>query len=416
MTGTFKGRIAVLLSGSVLAQVLPLLASPLLSRLYSPESFGQFGVYAALASILGALANLKYDHAVLLSKTASLAFHMFAVCLFATIALAVVLAAAILAIPHAWYHSRWLVIDQSFAFWLPVSLILTGLTQALLAMLFREQQYQVVAKVRVIQASVGTGLSLLAGMWMPSGALLIASTILAQGAGAALLVILRDKQRRFVAKLRWRVLYYCIARYRRFPMFTASADLVNAFTANVPMLFIGSIYGLQLAGAYAFAQRTLGSPLMLISSAFSDVYRQAAAASFSRTGDYRAEALKTFRTLLAVAVVPATVCVLAAPWVFRVLFGSDWIVAGDVAQVLALAYFSRLVFSPITFNYYLANRHREDLVLQCLNLSLTLALFFAAKSSDMAFMHVMSLYSMLLFLVYVVYGLRSLEFSRRSGL
>jgi O-antigen/teichoic acid export membrane protein len=89
-----------------------------------------------------------------------------------------------------------------------------------------------------------------------------------------MLLILRDRSQTFVTDLRWSLLVRFIKRYRRFPIFTAPSDLLNAFGSNLPLLFIGSIYGVATAGAYALAQRTLGMPLMLIGSAFSDAYRQ----------------------------------------------------------------------------------------------------------------------------------------------
>lgn len=414
MNGSLGRKVSILLSGSVAAQALPLLAAPLLARLYSPDSFGQFGLFTAVSSILAALANLKYDHAVLLAKNAVSAFHVFAICVFSTATLAGLLGLVILSAPDAWFGSRWIAVDRTHAAWLPVSFMLAGFTQALISMLFRGEQFTTVAKVRVSQAVMSTGLSLALGFWMPTGTALIASTIAGQGVGVAMLVLLRDRRQPFTTRLRWSLLARCSARYRRFPVFTAPSDLLNGLGANLPMLFIGSTYGLAAAGAYALAQRTLGTPLQLIGSAFSDAYRQSAAKSLATEGSYWRVTVQTLRTLGLIAIVPAIVCVAWAPWLFPLVFGDQWALTGEIIQMLALVYFFRLVVSPLSYNYYLANRHSEDLVLQCLSFAATVALFVYAQSIELQFRNVLLVYAGVLCTVYVVYGTRSLYFAKIS--
>ncbi len=57
------------MSGTIASQLVLLACSPLLSRLYSPADFGNFANYNALTSILALAANLRYEHAILISKT-----------------------------------------------------------------------------------------------------------------------------------------------------------------------------------------------------------------------------------------------------------------------------------------------------------------------------------------------------------
>ena len=49
----FNSNVVKLILGSGLAQVFPLALMPILTRIYSPEDFGVFAIYMALAGILG---------------------------------------------------------------------------------------------------------------------------------------------------------------------------------------------------------------------------------------------------------------------------------------------------------------------------------------------------------------------------
>ncbi len=414
MKRTLGRKVSILLLGSVLAQALPLCALPLLSRLYSPDLFGQFGIFMAASSILASLANLKYDHGVLLARNAVVAFHVFALCFICTATLAGLLGLVILSAPDAWFASKWFAVDRSYAAWLPVTLLLAGLSQALTSMLFRGEQFAVVAKVRIGQALISTVTSLVLGFWMPTGMALVASSISGQVLGIVILLLQRDRCKPFITPLRWSLLVRSAVLYQRFPIFTAPSDMLNSLGANLPMLFIGSTYGLVTAGAFTLAQRTLGMPLMLIGSAFSDAYRQSSVKSLNLEGCYWNITVHTLRTLCLIAFMPAIASVIFAPLLFPLIFGAQWALTGVVVQMLTLPYFLRLVVSPLTYNYYLANRHSEDLILQCLSFVATITLFIYAQMIVLAFKHVLLIYGSVLCSIYIVYGVRSLYFAKLS--
>jgi len=293
--------------------------------------------------------------------------------------------------------------------------MLAGLSQSLISMLFRAEQFAIVAKVRVGQAVVTTGLSLaLSVFWLPTGTALIASTITGQFVGVAALVSLRDRRRPFVTGLRWSLIARCGVRFRRFPKYTAPSDLLNVLGANLPMLFIGTTYGVAAAGAYALAQRTLGTPLMLIGSAFSDAYRQSAAKCLATEGHYWTVAVQTMRTLTLIAVIPTVICLAFASQLFQLVFGTQWSLTGELVQILALAYFFRLVVSPLSYNYYLANRHSEDLASQCLSFVATVVLFTYAQAGSLPLKAALLTYAGILCSVYILYGTRSMQFAKMS--
>ena len=48
----FSRNVLKVMTGTTFAQALPILVAPVLTRLYSPEEFGVFYLFAALVSIL----------------------------------------------------------------------------------------------------------------------------------------------------------------------------------------------------------------------------------------------------------------------------------------------------------------------------------------------------------------------------
>jgi len=60
----FARGVSVLVGGTAGAQVLTVLAAPLLTRLYSPEDFGLLAVYASMLALIGVISSLRYELAI----------------------------------------------------------------------------------------------------------------------------------------------------------------------------------------------------------------------------------------------------------------------------------------------------------------------------------------------------------------
>ena len=75
---------STLVSGNVLGQSAVLLASPILTRLYTPEEFGVFAIFASLLGIVGIVSGLRYELAIPLTLTDGSAANILALDLDAT--------------------------------------------------------------------------------------------------------------------------------------------------------------------------------------------------------------------------------------------------------------------------------------------------------------------------------------------
>ena len=54
--------------GTVIAQIVTIAFSPIITRLYGPEAFGILGVFLSVVTILSTVSSLCYVHAVVLPK------------------------------------------------------------------------------------------------------------------------------------------------------------------------------------------------------------------------------------------------------------------------------------------------------------------------------------------------------------
>ena len=64
----FSRNVLTLMTGTTIAQAIPIGISPILTRIYSPEDFGIFALFLAITNIIGSVANGRYELAIMLPK------------------------------------------------------------------------------------------------------------------------------------------------------------------------------------------------------------------------------------------------------------------------------------------------------------------------------------------------------------
>jgi len=64
----FSRNVLTLMTGTTIAQAIPIAISPILTRIYTPKDFGVFVLYMLIASVVAVIATGSYEHAIMLPK------------------------------------------------------------------------------------------------------------------------------------------------------------------------------------------------------------------------------------------------------------------------------------------------------------------------------------------------------------
>ena len=68
LNSKFTKDVVTLVTGTAMAQAIPLALSPILTRLYTPDDFGVLAIYMSLAAVLTVFVSLKYDLAIIIPE------------------------------------------------------------------------------------------------------------------------------------------------------------------------------------------------------------------------------------------------------------------------------------------------------------------------------------------------------------
>jgi O-antigen/teichoic acid export membrane protein len=373
--GSFATNVLTLMTGTTIAQLILLAASPVLTRIYIPKDFGIYTLYISMASLIAILSTGRYELAVMLPDNDEDAINIVGLIIMLSFLISLV-ALIILWIFNVPIAKMLGILEVSIWLYLvPLMVFLTGIYQAFYYWLNRKKQYKRLAENKIIQAVLTAGISVAMGATGLGVTGLVVGATLGQVIATGIIGWQAWKENKgMIALLRYYKIKKQIGRYQRFPLYCLPADFLNVASNQAPAVLLSSFFGPIVTGFFGLTQRVLGTPVSLISTSVFDVFKERASSDYRKDGNCRDIYIKTFKGLFLLSIIPFMIFFFTAPKLFSIIFGKNWIVAGEYAQILSLMFFFRFTCSPLTYVLYIAQKQNYDLVWQ-------IALFIAIISS-----------------------------------
>jgi O-antigen/teichoic acid export membrane protein len=403
---SFASSVLTMLSGSAFALAIPFLASPVLARIYSPDMFGQLGVFVAAISIGAIVATGRYELAIVIPKNQGTALGLTVIALI--LALIVSSFAALCLALIAWIKPEYLGKTLPTSVWtmaVPVGIFLLAAIQAFSYWHSRRHAYGLVARARASQAIIMTGCQLLTGFLSASSFGLMISLLI--GALTSLLQLactgLRELQTGLQRLTRHRVLATA-KRYSDMPKYLVVGHLANVVSTQLPVIMLAALYSPYHAGLYAFAERLTLIPCGVVANSVGEVFRQSAAQLYRKQGSCIDLFLQTKRRLVALAIVFAITVVALIQYVFPSMLGKAWQEIGQLAISLGILAFFQTISSPLSQTVLLAAMYREDLTWQILRLGLSMFAIYLGYVLHMDFTVSVFFHSLAFAIAYILHS------------
>ena len=339
-------NVLTLMSGTTIAQAIPVAVTPILTRIYSPAEFGLFAVYMALISIGAMIATGRLEMAVLIARKDSEALQLAVI----SFVISGIISLLVLVVVAVWGQQMAALSGQpgleNWLYVVPFSIFLFSVYKVLLHWLNRKKQYGLMSQNRIIQSGSISALQVAVGLASKiTTGLAIADCL---GRAAALLLILR----RITATVKLPEFnrarqYALIRRYRKFPFLGSPASLLNVLSLQMPYVLILAIFTSAIAGMYFLVFRVLMLPIALIGEAMMEVFRSKAMEDLKEYGTCRPLFIKTLLSLTVIGLPPALLLILFGQEIFAFVFGEDWREAGLYATILAPMALFRLACAPL---------------------------------------------------------------------
>ena len=348
-TSKFLANTAVLVSGTAAAQIIGVLVTPIVSRLYTPEMLGLTTVFIGFINFSLELSSLRYQFSIVGAESRQDAMDLSWGGMVISIFTSLLFTAGLYALIS--FNILGMGVIPKWTLWITAPVILLGSVMANLRYwLIRENVFSVVSRISVYQSISRAGMQIALGLLRLGWVGLLSSEIagrlvglnkMVQSAGPELLRHGRER--------RYRDLFGTLRRYAAFPIFSMPSAILDTLGASLFLPIVLQLYGVSTAGTLSFAQRLVYLPAGLVAGSVADSFQNRVREySTSAPGQIRPLFLKTTGMLFLLGIVPTAAFIVLGPIWFGPIFGGEWIQAGVFAAILAPWSAATLTVSPVS--------------------------------------------------------------------
>jgi O-antigen/teichoic acid export membrane protein len=366
----FSRNVLTLMTGTTIAQAIPIVIAPILTRIYTPEDFGFFAFYFSIAAILSVTVSGRYELAIILPKRKShaiqLVFLSWLIILIISLTIGIII----------WLFNNEIItfIDNDklskWLFFIPFSVLLAGFYQSLYYWFNREKYYKGMSNSRIIQSSGMVSMQSVLGWGGKIGGIgLILGHFFGQLISVAFLlkIFLREERKaKTMLRIQAKKQLILARRYINFPKYMVPGHLMSAFSILSPNILLSIFYTVVSAGYYILVHRVISSPMSIIGSTFSDVFRKEADEQIKKNGDCKALFKRTLKHLVFISLIPFLIFYFLATDLFVFVFGEDWQMAGVYAKILTPMFFLQFIARPLSVLYIIRERQKQYFYTQLL--------------------------------------------------
>jgi O-antigen/teichoic acid export membrane protein len=409
----FSRNAITLMTGTTIAQAIPIAISPILTRIYTPEDFGMFALYTSITSVVAVLATARYEVAVMLPKknddaqiivTLSI-FIAFIVSLIVLI-IVVLFNTKIATLLGNREIERWLYLS-------PISIFLTGVYQSLNYWFNRNKEYTLLSKNKIYQTSTTAGVNLTMGVGGFGVSGLIFGTFVGQMLTTSLFVkkYFRESYKIKTSNLK---LVAMAKKYNDFPKHSMPTAFLDVISMNAPIYIISKFFSTQVLGFYSFAYRLLQLPSAIIAGAFAQIFYQ----RFNELSGNPKEQIRLmtsiWKKLFMIGFIPFGIVFIFGEEIFTFVFGSDWQEAGKIASYLSIMIFFIFISSPTSSAFTVLKMQKIGLyfgifVLFARPLSLCIGYIIESFHTGLMIMVVVEIGQILVYNIMIIRKLRSIK-------
>ncbi|MCT7976494.1 lipopolysaccharide biosynthesis protein [Laspinema olomoucense] len=365
---SFSKDVLKLVSGTVFAQALSIIVSPLLTRFYSPENFGLSALFSSITTIVAVGSCLRYELSIMLPDNDEEAANLLG------LSLGLVILTSTLSVPLIWFTKPlivgWLSSEELGLYLglVPLTVFFSGVFMALNYWNSRTKHFGRLSIARIVTSVTTVGTQLSGGyMGYRTGGVLIGAGVV--GSALSSLVLGQQIWRDDGFKLRHSIsmggMISGLKRHYRFPLYDLSASLFNNISWQLPAFLLSAFFSMTTVGYYALGFRIISLPMNLIGQSISQVFFQRASVAqhdctLARTVE------NTFNYLVKFSLFPILMLTLIGGNLFLVFFGNQWYEAGVYVQILGVWSFFWFISSPLSTVFTILEKQKKLFWIQLL--------------------------------------------------
>ncbi|NTW91588.1 MAG: oligosaccharide flippase family protein, partial [Erysipelotrichaceae bacterium] len=351
----------LLISGTVIGQIILFLFTPILTRLYSPHHFGVLSVYMSIVAVLSVAACLRFDMAIPIPEDDKVAINLTALAMLSASVISMLLSIPIYLFPNSVCEMMGNT-DMNKHLWvIPIGVWLVAVYSAIQLWSIRKCRFVEVSKTQISRSVGASGIQAALGLYNPLAFGLVFGHMFYGGYGAIGLIMTSiHKDRRIINTITIKSLIENFIKWRRYPIYSTPEAILDTAACYLPVILISSMVSTKEAGYMMLAQRVVSVPIGVFGGGLSRVYLSEAGKKL-KDGDLKEFTFKIMSNLLKASIIPFILMAFMSPFISKLIFGTGWSRTGVMIAWAVPSMILQFISSPVSTIFYVARREREAL-------------------------------------------------------
>jgi len=399
----FAKSIVLISGGTLLAQIINILLSPILTRIYNPQDYGVLTVYTSILGMLAIISTFKYEWGIPIAEDDKKAINVFALSFIILILYTVLISILLLFFGNGFLNLFNANKLSGFKYTIPIGIFGVGAYNILIQWTYRKKGYKSISKTKLSQAIFSNITKIIFGISNFNAIGLILGRIVGQSAGIKTLSKELNKTKNILREINIKDIKYSFKRYIKFLYFSTPSEFFNVAGLQLPVLFLTGLFDEKVTGYFGLTNSIVNLPMVLIGGSVSDVF-YGEVASIGKKDPKRIKDLyrKLLKKLILIGLIPLIILLLFGPFLFSLVFGSEWYEAGVYSRIISFLVFFRLIFTPISSLYIAFERQKEVFIIDLLRVILVFFSFSISKYFSLNVYITIGLYSFSMSLIYFI--------------
>jgi len=339
---------SILISGTALAQLIPILLQPVLRRFFSPEIFGAYSVYLSLIGILIVISSFRYELAIILPRKDKEAAGVFFLALIVNLIFNILLLLIII----LWKTKilLFLNLSETFADYLylvPLGTFLFSTYQSINYWLIRKKKFFPISLNKFLRRGF-EGSSQIGFKFMKISHGLIYGDIIGQIANVFSGIYQGSRSGLTLRLFSPSKIKYVLFKYAEYPKFNIVPAFMSACSYLLPAIMINKFYSAENTGYFDLSKLLLSIPMALVASSISNVLLQRVSEKNKLKQSIRKDLLSIFIFVGVAVIFEIAIIMFWAEDIFKILFGDKWIFSGSISKILVWAFAFNFITSSFS--------------------------------------------------------------------
>lgn len=366
----FSRNVLTLMTGTTVAQVIPIAISPILTRIYTPEDFGVFALFVSLVGFISVISSARYEQAVMLPKKNEDAINIFVLGFILIFCTSIVSGVLIVLFNE---HIISLLGNNAISNWLyfiPFTVFFLGLFNLLTNYNNRMKYYKDIANATILKSIVLASVQLIIG-FIKSGVMgLVLGQVVSQFFANMKLLKNVIKDKTLLLAINKIKIFALAMKYKNFPKYNMPHALVGTISLNLPIYIFTPFFGSAMVGYYSLSLLIIFTPLMILAGSTAKIYNQKVSELYNKKQDTYFFTVDIIKSLLKKILLPFAIFIFFAPDIFELVFGKEWIEAGRYTQILSIYLILNVVVSTVAYIPSLTGLQKKAFLIASLHMIL----------------------------------------------